>query len=268
MKRSKLMPKSKKSRKYIKPEDVIGFIENDGMRHFFSKNVLTNQLKLESPAVSRTFDKLCKKEMDDISEQFSYVTMYLHGMNLEDEKSDVEKACSIMLMNAATSYLAAFSLLRNGFRLQPGIVLRNLIEALSMILHIFLNPSDLSQYEKGNLKSTKTLAEAKKVIPHLGRIYGYFSEGFTHIGSLYKGSHPLIPYEAKDEEALMINISFLKLSIWLLYVVTELICFTKVTSPRYWKIPGTDPRMLQFAPSIDELEWMDTFLEYEKWEKY
>lgn len=163
---------------------------------------------------------------------------------------ELRQTCGYLLFNGINSFTAAFELLRNGYRLQPGILVRNILETLSTILHLFILPDDLKLFKQGNLKSTKTLDAAKKVIPPFGQLYGFFSDGFVHISSLYQNFQPLIPFKSKEDEALKVNVGFMKISIWLIYVTTELIFLDIIKAPRYWRKLGGGKYL--YSPSREE----------------
>lgn len=253
--------KKKSANKRVRPEMTIGFIKHDDHIFYFQKDFLINQLDRESNKIAKSFDRICREDMNEISEQFSYVIMYLQTMIIDEDIQEWESVSAAMLLNACNSFVASASLLRSGHRLQPGIVIRSIFETITSVLHLFSIPEDVEDFKKGKISSTKTLAAAKQIIPPLGRTYGFFSSGFTHISSLHLVPQPIIPYNDPKEYPLVLNMSFLRLSIWLLYVVTELVCFEKIERHRYWQPVAGEGRKITYSPSEEELTWMDHFLE-------
>jgi hypothetical protein len=139
----------------------------------------------------------------------------------------------------------------------PGI--RNVLEVISTVCHIVVNEGELRTLQKGELDSTRTIASAKKVFPPFGQVYGLLSDHFTHVSTLhYDTANPIKEY-TKDEEALKMNLNFLRLTIWLINVVAELAFFDDVSAHRYFK-KVTDDAFV-YAPSDHERRWMEQFLE-------
>ena len=170
----------------------------------------------------------------------------------------------VLLFNAAQSFVAAFDALRHGFRLQPGTLIRGLIENLTTVCHLGQHPGDLAALTQGRLDSTKTLSAAKKIIPVFGQLYGLFSTGFVHVSHGHLGLNPVVRCSRHDG-AVRANLSFLRSALWLLYVVTELAFFPHVTTPRYWRRvehPEGKPAY-EYAASATEDEWRMRFLS--KW---
>jgi len=168
-------------------------------------------------------------------------------------------ACAELLLNAANSFGAATQLLRSGYCLQPGIIIRSMLEAISTTLHLVQAPQDFAAYQRGELPSTRTISAAKKAIPIYGQLYAHFSDNFAHIGQLHRSLNELSEYTERHD-ALQVNLAFLRLAAWLLYVTVELLFNELVEEPRYWR-PVTNGYM--YAPSDEEKKWMEGFLGHE-----
>lgn len=167
------------------------------------------------------------------------------------------QACLRLLINANQTLIAALQTLRAGFRLQPGILVRSVLEALSTVLYILKTPEGLTRFKAGKLDSAKTIGPASKVLPPLGRMYGFFSKHFVHLGSPHLEPNPLSNYSERDE-VLKLNLSFMKVSLWLLYIVGELVTFEK-GSTSYWKHVGGG--RFEFNPWPPELvTWQKEYL--------
>ena len=167
-----------------------------------------------------------------------------------------EVACAELLLNAFNSFGAATQLLRGGYCLQPGIIVRSVLEAVSTVLHLVQQPNDFAAYEKGSLRSTRTIDAAKKALPPFGQLYGYFSENFAHIGHLHRSINKLSEYTERHL-ALEVNLGFLRMAVWLLYVTVELLFNDLVEHPRYWH---SVPKGYRYDPSENERAWMSSFL--------
>lgn len=144
-----------------------------------------------------------------------------------------------------------------GYVLQPGIIIRSLLEAVSTSLHLIQYPKDLPVYQSHKLKSPRTIGSAKKAIPLFGPLYAHFSDNFAHIGQLHKSITPVSVY-TKRLEALDVNLSSLRVAAWLLYVTAELAFNELLEQPRYWH---RTEQGYEFDPSEEEKEWMKSFFE-------
>lgn len=247
----------------IPPEKVLKVLVDEGRKQlqYFSRDMLSNSLRRDCPKIEESFDNLCAAEFAAMDELFSNILVVITA-GLQDEekhyKPNVQSLFVFLMMNATTSFLAAMDLTRRGFRLQPGIIIRNIIETLTTVCHLGQNYDDLEKFQKGELSSTKTLASSKKVIPWFGHMYGLFSEKFAHISNLHQIVNPLIPYRERGEDALDSNICFLRLSLWMIYVVAEAAFYPSISEHRYWENPKGVT--YTYAPSNKELDWARGFL--------
>ncbi|PXX78844.1 hypothetical protein [Rivihabitans pingtungensis] len=223
----------------------------------FTDDMLVNQLHRDGPKIQASFDKLCDKDICELSAFWSKTNGLLYsGLRLAHRNDEaLESKCAQLLLNASSSFGAATTLLRLGYLLQPGMVIRSMLEAISTTLYLLQRPNDLAAYESGKLQSPKTLGAAKKAIPQFGQLYGYFSENFAHIGHLHKSITPIAEYKERHD-ALEVNLGFLRIAAWLLYVTTELLFNDLVENRRYW-FPV--PNGYAFNPSESERAWMSSY---------
>jgi hypothetical protein len=223
----------------------------------FTEDVLLNQLRRDGPKIEKSFDSLCEGELAQLSSLVSRTASLLYsGLAIAKQNNDeIREACAMLLINGSSSFAAAVAVLRMGYVLQPGIILRSLLEALSTSLHLLQNPGDLAAYEKHKLPSTKTIAAAKRALPPFGQLYGHFSENFVHIGRFHKTINPVREY-SKGNEALELNLSSLRIAAWLLYVTTELAFNELLQKPSYWQ--SVDQGYM-YNPSEAEKEWMTEY---------
>jgi len=224
----------------------------------FSKNILVNQLKIAAPTIEKSFDSLCDPDVQELSEFLSEtLALLLSGHRAASNRNrELHRICAELLMNAGNSFCAALTLLRTGYVLQPGIVLRSLMESVSTMLHLVQFPKDIVAYKNDALKSPKTISSAKKLLPPFGGLYGFYSENFTHISRLHRSVEPVRAYESRDE-GLELNLAFFRMSAWLLYVATELLFGELLEETRYWKF--RDDVVTSWAPSAQERDWMSSF---------
>ncbi|MCT8272038.1 hypothetical protein [Xanthomonas translucens] len=226
--------------------------------------VLTNQITRDAELIAKSFDKLHGEDLKAISKQFAHSFGLLTSglIKATQEDDDLRIACGELLQNALNSIAAAAYLLRGGFVLQPGPVIRSCMEALAVVLHLIQFQEDLKAHRAHNFDSTRAIASAKTVFPPFGRIYGLLSKEFTHIGQLHKQFTPIREY-TKGYEPLDLNLQFVTSAVWMCYVTCELAFLDVVAAPRYWSelpAPSTNQVAYAFNPGPEEKAWMEKFL--------
>lgn len=249
-----------------KLERTIG-LDIDGQNkqfRIYTNDILLNQIDREARKNSKTFDKLCRKDIESMSSVLSRCAMHQARKNLKalDENDDLSIDILSLLWNANTSFIAAVSLLRTGFRLQPGIICRNIVETISMAFYLYTHQDKLEAYRAGKIKSSNTISTIKKIIPPFGELYGFYSEEFAHIGDLQRKRQPIGEYQL-GEDALTTNLSFLKTTSWILDIFTELLCFDVVDQKRYWQSvdENVDGKMeLTYAPTEEVIQWISEYM--------
>jgi len=203
---------------------------------YITTDVLLNQLSHCSKSIAEGFDRLCSHDLELLSTLQAEILLVLSLMSQHlDQLDDFKQECLILLNNANKTFTAAVQLLRCGFRLQPNILTRNIMETISTIFHLSFHIDDLPAFQQGKLKSHQTVGSAKRVVPVFGRMYGFVSDAFAHVGAGHREANPIVPYTSEDDPDLRGNISFLKMSLWLIYLATELVFYQAVQEPKYWR---------------------------------
>ena len=225
-----------------------------------SHDLLVNQLKRDSAAIAESFDALCESDIKDIStllaQASSIVLRALHDQGRKNE--ELQSWSVVVLLNVANSLSAAAYVLRAGYLLVPGVVLRNAVEAMAVCLHGLQVPADLKKIKSGEFNTPTAVTTAKKVIPPFGQMYGFLSNIFTHIGPLHHDMQPLVPFTERHE-GLTLNLKTLRAATWLFYVVVEFAFIDLLgESGRYWK--WEPPNKAIYGPSDKEREWQKQFL--------
>lgn len=242
------------------PTVRIGSILLDGEEKslvVFTEDMLINQLHRDGPKIEASFDRLCEKDIIELSAFLSRTCSLLYsGLKVALRREDkLRMACAQLLLNSSNSFGVAVAVLRMGYVLQPGIVIRSMLEAVSTSLHLLQKPGDLQSYQNHTLQSPKTIVSAKKALPPFGQLYGYFSDNFAHIGQLHKSVTPIREYTERHA-ALEVNLSFLRIAAWLLYVSAELAFNDLLDQPRYWQ---TVENGYKYDPSTEERDWMKNY---------
>lgn len=228
------------------------------------KTVLINQIDRDAERISKSFDALHREDLVRISEQFalSYALLTSGLLKAGQQNDELRISCGELLSNSLNSIAAATYLVRGGFVLQPGAIIRSCFESLAVVLHLIQHQSDLSAFKKDAFESTRAIASAKRVFPPFGKIYGLLSKEFTHIGKLHKQITPIREY-GESNEMLTANLQFVSTGVWMSYVICELTFLDVVASPRYWTQAPTelsDQVAYCYSPSSAESAWMEQFL--------
>jgi hypothetical protein len=145
---------------------------------------------------------------------------------------------------------------------QALVLVRQVIEMCSVIIHIVSDQkaTALDNFRSGKYASTKSISTAKKAVPFIGLLWGFLSEHFVHITEHHTLIRPLKPYGPENEDVEAV-INFLRMTIWVCYVTTELAFHSSRSDNRYWKIKVHGGRQfVAFEPSDEENAWSDSFL--------
>jgi hypothetical protein len=240
---------------------VVGVSVNRGKHEiiYVTKDILLNTLRRDSTAITDSFDRLHESDLQEMSELLGSSCFLLYtGLDEATQNKELRATMVQLLLNATSTFVAATTLLRSGFYLQAPILLRSLLETLATVLHLIVVGSDLQRFQDGNLDSKVILASAKKVLPPFGWLYGHFSESFVHIAPVHGQLQPVMPYDESLAEPLKLNIRYLRMAVWLIYVVTELTFVDILKDGKYWKWLGRGKS--EFNPSDQTREWQKIFL--------
>lgn len=225
----------------------------------FSKNMLSNQIRRDALKIQNSFDVYWNSELVRIDEQYSKACSLIYAVLTTDcYKENIRLVRSAeLLTNATNSFTAAALLLRSGFVLQPGILLRTLIESVAIAINLCTDEQALEKYEAGRLDSGYAVKCARAVFPQIAKLYGYYSNQFSHVGEMHKAFTSVTDY-AKEDIRVDANISMLKCCALTLYMTAELLYPDFVTAPRYWK--PSEGGGSCFAPDESEKQWLMTFI--------
>src|SRR5262249_10995363 len=168
-------------------------------------DMLLNQMKRDSLLIAQSFDALCTGDMEELGGLLAEcATITLRGL-YDDRRADkdLQRWSGELLTNIAFSLSSAVYVLRAGYRLMPGVILRNAVEAMAVCLHGLQKPQDLARIKSGKFDSPKAIITAKKVVPHFGDLYGFLSKEFAHAGPLHHSIQPLAPYNERADDLLV-----------------------------------------------------------------
>lgn len=225
----------------------------------YTNDMLTKRMHRDSRKIAKSFDKLCNDELLEINKMYSE-SIYLIGdgfVRATKEDSQIKIISGKLLMNASHTIQASVELLRLGYILQPGMLLRSVVETFCTVSYFILEAEGLQKYIDGKLDVNKTIIYGKKVVPPIGRFQGMLSNKFVHIGQLHGDFNFIIDYKEMSNP-LRINLNLIKVAIWLVYVIGELVYYDYFSQHKYWvKI---DVNKYEFEQNDETKEWMDIFI--------
>jgi hypothetical protein len=234
--------------KNVKENSIFDLINKGIIK--LEKSTFLKRLYSSSTEYDKSFEILCKKDLIKIGRYHS-LAMKNIGIAFKNEKyfDETIKTTIPIVMNMTHSIIAASELINRGFRLEAGLIFRNIYEKISLVIYLFYNPKDITLIKNDKIGSSQTISFSKKIINNIGIDYGNLSKHFVHVGKLQRLPILLQPYK-KDDPDLYINITFLKLSTWLYYVISELVCYDYISIKKYWFI---DKGEIKFFPFENEL---------------
>ena len=220
-----------------------------------TKNLLANFVIRDPPIVQSSFDLHYSAELKGLDEWFSDAALLFFLATRPDEhpNEDFKSTLLGLVNNMLNTFGAATTLLRSGLPDQSLVLVRQVIEIASTIIHLVGDPENkaYANFKKGKYSSTKAVSRATKAIPILASLWGFLSNNFVHITDFHSGIRPVRPYEA-DSEAVKTVITNLRLTIWICFLATE-IAFPTLGMNRYWKLQKVDGRdAMAFEPDAEE----------------
>jgi len=246
--------------------DACAFVVDPSSKRVFeiTATVLTNQITRDAERIAKSFDDLKGEHVKEISKLFAHSFGVLtSGMiSASREEDELKLTCGQLLSNSLNSVASCAYLVRGGFVLQPGVIIRSCIETIAVVLHLLQFQDDLKTYRDNKFDSTRAISSAKNVFPPYGKMYGFLSKEFTHIGALHRQLTPIREYSRGDEH-LDLNMQLIASAAWMCYVACELAFLDVVATPRYWsEASGPAPGVSAYTynPSAEELVWMGWFL--------
>jgi len=236
--------------------------ENNQVR-VYSNDMLLKRIQRDSIKIGKSFDKLCKEELIEISKLFSKVAFLVSDglIRAAHEENEMKVTCCKLLMNAISTVQAAIELLRIGYILQPGMMLRSVIETIGLVAYFLIEEEGYKKYQEGNFDSNKTIKYGKEVIPPLGHIHGFLSNHFVHISDLHSEINVVTLYKEMIDP-LRINLDTIKATIWSVYVASELVLYDYYDTHQYWTKIGENK--YQFEQNEETKKWIDKYFKVEE----
>jgi hypothetical protein len=123
--RTRSQPSTSGFPRVVRPSALLVDHE-DNQLVIFTEDMLLNQLRRDGPKIEASFDLLCEKDLAELSALMSKSSSLLFsGLKVALRRRDeLRIACAQLLLNGCNSIAAAVGVLRMGYVLQPGIIIR------------------------------------------------------------------------------------------------------------------------------------------------
>lgn len=219
------------------------------------------------PELHKKFDDNHKSEIRELAEYVSKIYVILGRVlncAAQSKITDVEFAITMLLWRGVNSIIASFELIRSGYGIEPLVVARNALETCTTAIDFYKNPKKFEVFQKKKYKSSKSIDEAKKVIPAIGKFYGALTNFYSHI-SLFS-SYPLYNeddtgaaflatggvYGEDNEFNLNMNLSLISFLLSIYLASVEYIFFKFCKKSEFWRSDNINK--LKFNPIKEERE--------------
>lgn len=236
--------------------------DNTSEEFVFTKDVLINTLKGSCIETNISFDDVYAEDFRYISSIYSRVLCKHHAAYRQANLTNntLQITAGDLIRNASNTILASTQLLRCGFRLQSGVLLRSTVEICACVVHITTVNGAYSDFIEDKLKSSNSIGIANKVIPIFGKIWGKLSNNQVHINNvIHAGYYPVDVYKDKSETPVNITIGLIGLSLMILEITLELVFNKKIAQKDlvYWRVINSGG--CQFIPpsNNNENNWME-----------
>jgi len=131
-------------------------------------------------------DRIFGKALDAVVDRLAAVQEIVHlaGDDPEWEKMPTHLRDVVWISHEAVNgTMAAYQLVRHGYWQESLVLVRHLIEVVSLMLHLCVEPNIREDFASGKWRITKSIGPATKIIPPIGHMYGHLS---NHAHPLYE----------------------------------------------------------------------------------
>jgi hypothetical protein len=242
-------------------------IHTKNTRYVIKDNLLRNMIGRDNIPVTKSFDEIYNDKLTEIDALFSETAALFFAAQQNSDAFD-EKYAQVftgLIQNALNTFGSAVILLRSNLPGQCMVLLRQVIEICSTIIHITGDPKAIAidKFIDGKYQSTDSIGQAKKAVPIIGHFWGFLSNSFVHINYAHTAIQPVRVHKPDDQEVEAI-IKCLKMTVWVCYLTAEIAFPTVRQHNRYWQRRIHDGRpAVEYAPSPEERDWAAKFLDLE-----
>jgi len=221
----------------------------------YSNDMLIKRYNRDAKKIAKSFDKICKNEVVEISKLYSKCLFTISDGFLRsvDARDEFAIECGKLLMNASKTIQASVELIRVGYILQPGMLLRSVVEVFSLISYMHIEQDGFEKFKDGKVDVNKTIKYGKQILPPIGQFQGLLSNQFVHISELHSEFNNITEYKEMIEP-LKINLNLIRVSIWLSAIISELVFYEYFEEHDFWNRKSKYEYELKIQDNISD--WM------------
>ncbi|WP_298962423.1 hypothetical protein [uncultured Methylobacterium sp.] len=254
----------KKLQKFMASYNKLHFVASNNQKYVITDNLLRNLVCRDVNPVRKSFDDLHIDKMVDIDSLFSETAclVLISHKNSVDIDEKYGAVLTGLLQNALNTFGGAVVLLQSGLSGQSMVLIRQVVELCSTIIHIVGDPEArvIDKFIEGKYHSTDSVGRASKAVPIIGHFWGVLSKSFVHINYGHTEIKPVRLHKRDDKDVETI-ITCLRMTIWICYLTAEIAFPTAREHNRYWKKRLINGRpAVEYAPSPEERDWAAKFL--------
>lgn len=165
--------------KYILKDSLCDLINNGVIK--INGNALIRKLNSDLEQIKSSFKNYCHIDLIRIGKYYGLYLLNMKTITANDSNLNKnEKHVTYMLINMKSSIDAALKLMESGYRLEPGLIFRNIYERISYIIYYMIESFN-HNINPDKINSSKVIKYASKIINNIGYEYGLLSNNIVHI---------------------------------------------------------------------------------------
>ena len=177
-------------------EEIVGKHRDPrtGRTRTYRNDLVIRRIRDEHPQHARAFDVAFAKDIQDISTELAVASGLIEiGVENTAQAGDADalRRLGAALGNAVNSVAGALELVRCGYTLQPGMLLRSVVECVAVVLDVVVNEESITRFRARSYSPTGAASRAKKVLGLVGHLYGVLSNYHTHVTESHETEYPL-----------------------------------------------------------------------------
>ncbi|TBB15108.1 hypothetical protein ELH51_33665 (plasmid) [Rhizobium ruizarguesonis] len=233
-------------------------------RYAVTTNILQNLVIRDVRAIERSFEEHFSEDLKRIDPLYSEAAFLFFAATKHDYQTgdDYKDILLGLISSALSTFGAAVSALRSGYPSQSMVLIRQVVETCSTIIHIVIDPDDraIDDFRNGKYSSSKHLGRAKAAVPIIAELWGFLSNSYVHINKMHSELQRPVPYRKGQTNVNEVFIC-LRMACWISYISAELAFPTTFTATRYWKVQTIDGKTgVAYDPDDEERNWASNFL--------
>lgn len=212
--------------------------------------------------IAERLDSLFEKELEEMYSNIEYSFSIL-GKVLDAETSpDDDFYSATMLWTFQNTLISSVSLLRQGYLIEPMMLLRNAVEGFSVAYSLQKDEALLKKFAANPRKfpSNMQITFMSKEFPLIGKLYGILSN-FTHASEFHAvPSAAIQPFKigpgisSEENKYFRLEIIILKQVIYVLSSIIEFSYYKYSKSERFWTMDSKGGSMLFKGLDLTELD--------------